>query len=681
MNWREKLKTVAEKLGLTAKLEQKTLSNEEFQQIVNAYQEDYQVTLRDDVNAEAVQQAQQQAAQEQQQLLNQIYEAVVVASGQQPETSQQAAASQQPATQQGIIDAIHELGNRFQQVISRPDDDHAAHEGAAVIVPINGMGHTPEFLFGINAPMFSMDLRWNRIMANPSAAAAMGAPTQEQEQAFHKAVRGYGQSLMQRMQYLVKNGLTDLKALAAGEFSTNYAGVDNLGDMGTQFTVRRQDAIIARVLSTRNMTEFFPVRYGIQDNDVIFNAFFDEVSQAWQAGPVYKGGMKIENERGYVDDAMIKMMWGPMKELERKYIAYLNTSGSDPIKWTMVEYQLLNSLLQAQREQNIRRMRGIYVAPESGVAGSYLHTSTGILYRLIDYIHSNKLLVTDDEDKTYRSYTESTMLAAVKAFVDDVTSHLGEDENLSGKYLYLNERHKPWWLKCIRTQFHLDSDFTGVESYVNVVPDTEVHIIWLPYLGNTKFMMIHEPGNLQFLEFLPGEMMAIQMEQQMELVRAWSTWKEGTAAAFLGKRFSSKAALVANDYEFQQIFLNKFCSSLSKDATKADAKNGFWFETIANDGTTTGEGAQAVTTAPAITDIEHAKAGVAYIIECGSTTNATTIAKDGKFSEISSNWVPQAEGDYIMVVLNVAGTKFLELERMVNGVRTINATLNPHYVG
>lgn len=681
MNWREKLKTVAEKLGLTAKLEQKTLSNEEFQQIVNAYQEDYQVTLRDDVNAEALRQAQQQAAQEQQQLLNQIYEALVVAAGQQSATSHQPATSQQPATQQGIIDAINNLGQQVHQMASRPDDDHAAHEGAAVIIPINGMAHTQEFLFGINAPMFSMELRWNRIMANPSAAAAMGAPTQEQEQAFHKAVRGYGQSLMQRMQYLIQNGLTDLKALAAGEFSTNYAGVDSLGDMGTQFTVRRQDAIIARVLSTRAMTNFFPVRYGIQDNDVIFNTFFDEVSQAWQAGAVYKGGMKIENERGYVDDAMIKMMWGPMKELERKYIAYLNTSGSDPIKWTMIEYQIVNSLLQAQREQNIRRMRGIYVAPETGVAGSYLHTSTGILYRLIDYVHSNKLLITDDENKTYRTYTESTMLAAVKAFVDDVVSHLGEDENLSGKYLYLNERHKPWWLKCIRTEFHLDNDFTGVESYANVVPDTELHIIWLPYLGNTKFMMIHEPGNLQFLEFLPGEMMAIQMEQQMELVRAWSTWKEGTAAAFLGKRFSSKAALVANDYEFQQIFLNKFCSSLSKDATKADAKNGFWFETIANDGTTTGEGAQAVTTPPAITDIEHAKAGVAYIIECGSTTNATTIAKDGKFSEISSNWVPQAEGDYIMVVLNVAGTKFLELERMVDGVRTINTTLNPHYVG
>ncbi len=680
MNWREKLKKVAEVLGLTAKLEAKTLSQEEFQQIMDAYQRDYQVTLQDDINGE-------QAAAANQQLLNTIYQAVVNATGRQQEESATEEGTQQtvaqPVSLDSVVEAINGLGQQLHQLAQQPATDQAVHEAQTAVVSLHGFGNTPEYLFGVQAPMYSMSLRWNRIAANPGMAAALGAPGDDVEQQLRQAFGEYGRSLMARARYLQENKMTaDLKALQEGQFSTSYApGVANLGDLATQFVVRRQDAIIGRVLAVRRVTDYFPVRYGIQDNDIIFNAFFGEVSQAWKAGEHYKGSMQIENERGYVDDAMIKLSWGPMKELERKYIAYLNTSGSDPIKWTMVEYQLLNSLLQAQREQNIRRMRGIYVAPETGVAGSYLHTSTGILYRLIDYIHSNKLLVTDDEDKTYRSYTESTMLAAVKAFVDDVTSHLGEDENLSGKYLYLNERHKPWWLKCIRTQYHLDNDFTGVESYANVVPDTEVHIIWLPYLGNTKFMMIHEPGNLQFLEFLPGEMMAIQMEQQMELVRAWSTWKEGTSAAFLGKRFSSKADLVANDYEFQQIFLNKFCSSLSKDATKADAKNGFWFETIANDGTTTGEGAQAVTTAPAITDIEHAKAGVAYIIECGSTTNATTIAKDGKFSEISSNWAPQAEGDYIMVVLNVAGTKFLELERMVNGVRTINATLNPHYVG
>ena len=373
MNWKEKLKTVLEALGFKAKFDEKSLTNEEFQQILDAYQRDYQVTLQDDINAEATQAQNEQ----QQQMLNQIYSAVLAAGGEQTVENQSEGAHD--ATQQDIVAAINNLASRMERMSRQPAEDVPETQGRAVIVSIHGFGNTPEYLFGAQAPMYSMGLRWNRIAANPGMASALGAPSDDEYRAFQKAVCDYGHSLMQRARYLIENKMTaDLKALAAGEFSTNYAGVDSLGDMGTQFTVRRQDAIIARVLATVKMTDFFPVRYGIQDNDVIFNAFFDEVSQAWQPGTVYKGGMKIENERGYVDDAMIKMAWGPMKELERKYIAYLNTSGSDPIKWNMVEYQMLNTLLEAQREQNIRRMRGIYVAPETGVAGSYLHASTGI---------------------------------------------------------------------------------------------------------------------------------------------------------------------------------------------------------------------------------------------------------------------------------------------------------------
>ena len=54
------------------------------------------------------------------------------------------------------------------------------------------------------------------------------------------------------------------------------------------------------------MTQYFPVAYGYQDRALVFNTFFDEVSQAYQSGEVFKGGMKIENHMGYVDDAMIK---------------------------------------------------------------------------------------------------------------------------------------------------------------------------------------------------------------------------------------------------------------------------------------------------------------------------------------------------------------------------------------
>ena len=678
MNWKEKLKKVAEVLGLTAKLESKSLSNEELQQILEAYHRDYKVTLQDDITASEDQERRQLDEQQRQEMLSQIYSAVVAAGGNQSEDQQSAgeeSAGQQSAApaahvdMDGVISASNNLGDRLRQVAQQPAADQGEARGA-VVVSLHGFGNTPDYLFGVQAPMYSMGLRWNRIAANPSAAAALGEASESDYAAFRKAVAEYGTALKERARFLIQNKMTDLKAMAAGEFTTTYApGVASLGDMATQFTVRRQDAIIARILSTVQMTQYFPVRYGIQDNDIVFNAYFGEVSQAWQEGEHYKGGMSIENERGYVDDVMIKMKWGPMKELERKYIAYLNTSGSDPIKWNMVEYQLLNSLLQAQREQNIRRVRGIYVKPGTGIGTSYLNGSTGLLYRLIDYIHSNRLLVTEDTNKTYRSYTESTMLAAVKAFVSDVQTNLQEDEDLSGKVLYLNERHKAWWLKCIRTQFHLDTDFAGVESYANVVPDTSVRIVWLPYLGSLCFMMIQEPGNLQFLEFLPGEMMNIKMEQQMEMVRAWSTWKEGTSAAYLGKKFASAALLKANAYAYQQVFLNKFCQSLAADAVKADAANGFWFETVAN------------TAATALTDIENAKDGVAYVIECGSATNATTIAKSGKFSELSAAWTPTAAGDYIMVILNAAGTKFLELERCVGGTRTINSTLNPHYVG
>lgn len=47
-------------------------------------------------------------------------------------------------------------------------------------------------------------------------------------------------------------------------------------------------------------------------------------------------------------------------------------------------------------------------------------------------------------------------------------------------------------------------------------------------MGQLKFMFIQEPGNLQAIEFVPGEMLAMKMRtEDMEQVKGWSTWKEG----------------------------------------------------------------------------------------------------------------------------------------------------------
>ena len=664
MNFKEKLKSVLELLQLGKKFEDKTLSQEEFNSIVAEYQKKYQTTLNDDLAAEqAAKQTAKQAAEFQQMLntIQSVIKGVDPASkeNENPEEEQ----PQSNATLEGILESLNGMRADFQALAKKPEEDKPAQTITVSPVSINGFGNTPKYLFGVEHPMFSMKDRWNQIAANPRAAAALPEVDEQVDGvAFYKAAYGFAKSLKARYQYLQENKLLDAPALAAGKYATNYEGVDKAG-VGDQFIILRQDALIARVLQLRDMTQYFPVAYGYQDRGLVFNAFFDEVSQAYQTGEVFKGGMKIENHMGYVDDAMIKMEWGPMKELERKYIGYLNKEGSDPIKWTMIEYQLLNTLTTAQVEQNKRRMRGIYVKPEAGVAGSYLNAGTGILYTLLRYVHQYDIKPHVDED--YRSYTQATMLAAVQEFLADVRSTVTEDMDIDQHVIYLNKNHQGWWIKNVRTTYGKDTDFTGPMGALNVVPDTTTHIIWLPYLGQLPFMMLHQPGNLQFLEYIPGEMLAMKMQEQMEQVRAWSTWKEGCSASFTGRRFDSRDAMDKNAYEWQQIFINLFAATI-KD--KVDGNDGFWQIT------------GATTTADTITDIVNAKNGVAYCIEAGVAEHLPKIAKSGKFANISDAFTASKVGDYIMVIIGNDGN-FRELERCVGGKRTINKELQPNVPG
>ena len=664
MNFKEKLKSVLDLLQLGKKFEDKTLSQEEFNSIVAEYQKKYQTTLNDDLAAEqAAKQTAKQAA-EFQQMLNTIQSVIKgVDSASKENENPEEEQPQSNATLEGILESLNGMRADFQTLAKKPEEDKPLQSVTVSPVSINGFGNTPKYLFGVEHPMFSMQDRWNKIAANPRAAAALPEVDEQVDGvAFYKAAYGFAKSLKARYQYLQENKLLDAPALAAGKYATNYEGVDKAG-VGDQFIVLRQDALIARVLQLRDMTQYFPVAYGYQDRGLVFNAFFDEVSQAYQTGEVFKGGMKIENHMGYVDDAMIKMEWGPMKELERKYIGYLNKEGSDPIKWTMIEYQLLNTLTTAQVEQNKRRMRGIYVKPEAGVAGSYLNAGTGILYTLLRYVHQYDIKPHVDED--YRSYTQATMLAAVQEFLADVRSTVTEDMDIDQHVIYLNKNHQGWWIKNVRTTYGKDTDFTGPMGALNVVPDTTTHIIWLPYLGQLPFMMLHQPGNLQFLEYIPGEMLAMKMQEQMEQVRAWSTWKEGCSASFTGRRFDSRDAMDKNAYEWQQIFINLFAATI-KD--KVDGNDGFWQVT------------GATTTADTITDIVNAKNGVAYCIEAGVAEHLPKIAKSGKFANISDAFTASKVGDYIMVIIGGDG-KFRELERCVGGKRTINKELQPNVPG
>lgn len=677
MNLKEKLTHVFSLLGLTQKAKDQTLSDEEWKAVVNRFQQEYKVTLQE---AMAEENSHSQVPSITQEEITAAYNMVkdIVAEQTTQETSEGEHDEEDETvhtTQEEVIPSMSQVLSMLGKVADKVKT--MSHRAAPDIplqetVPLtvhgyNGPADQNKFLFGIENSMFSIEKRWNKITLQPSYSAANPVDEETDGPAFRKAVLEYSRSLKQRFNYLhQKNYLNQVQALSEGKFSTDYSGVKSVPG-GDNFIVLRQDALIARVLMKRDVTQYFPVRYGIQDSDLVFNAYFSEVSQAYQPGEVWKGGAEIQPERGYVDDAMIKLSFGQMKELERMYIAYLNKEGSDPIKWNMIEFFILNTLQTAQVEQNKRRIRGMYVKPETGKPGSYLNTGTGILYTLIRYYHENKLLLNDDE--SYRSYTQDDMLDAALEFYNDVQSQCSEDMDLDNMCIYLNKTHQPWYLKNVRAKYGKDVDFSGPDSYKYKLPDTEMRIIWLPYLGQLPLMFIHEPGNLQFLENVPGEMLNFKMKEDMELVKGWSVWKEGCSAAFVGKNFDSAEALKENNFVWQQIFMNKPCVSLADDATTCDASKGFWFETVQN-----------TTASKKITDITNAKVGVVYLIECGSATQPQGIDKSSKFADITAAWTPTAVGDYIMVVMN-AEKNFIELERCVGGKRTINAALQPNVPG
>ncbi len=706
MTFVEKLKALASKKNLTAKVKDGTMTEADWKEFADAYKQEYGTDLYAD---QAAHQTMEAAAKERNEIAalfnvpesgssapaasqsnpvqptqpadpaasqsspSQPAQPVDPAASQNPTQPVQSAspeASQAPA--QNVVEQVRALitqnQTQAQQIATmqnRATPDIPAGNVSVQITP-NGPGTTSSHLFGIENPIFSMDTRWNKIASNPKLKATLEDPTPEEEKSFQAEASQFGIKLKNRYQTLMSEHKLNPTVLNA-EFSTNTSDLSAAG-LGDQYLVRRMDALIARIITLDEVGSLFQTRYGIIDRELITNAIFTEVTQAFQKGNVFKGSMKLQPDLGYVDDIMIKVEFGSMKEIERLYIGYLNTNGSDPIKWGMIEFALLNLMKAAVNEYNVRKIMGIGVKPEAGVAGAALTSSTGVLYTLIRLFHENK--INPHYDAAYATYDNLTFYDAVKAFKDDVLESLNAfDLDLKGKAIYLNKAHRPWWLTNMRTEFGKDMDFTGPQGYANIIPDTEIPIIWVPNMGNTKFMWFDIPGNIQFLENVPGELYAIKIKEDMEEVKAYSYAKEGTSAAYSGIKFSTKALMEANNYELQQIFMTKPITLLAADATTISGITNFWFGSIAN------------AAATAITDITSAKKGRAYIIECTNLTNASTIAKAGKFATLTAAWTPTAVGDYIMVIINEAGTGFLELERCVAGVRTINTAIQPNVPG
>ena len=624
MKFLENLKAVVALLGLGPQFAAGKLSPEEQASLIKAYEDSTKGSFKDDL--EAWQKEQKEAA-DNQAMAEAFKELASALNVETPEGADVATiVSSIKASIDEMKKTINALGNQAQ-----PEQPEAT---VTETIRISGP-HTATHAFGVQHEMFSADKRWNKIAMTgtiPSAA------TSKDEAAFQDAFADYAESLARRYAMLASTGM--LEQVKADNM--DYSLIKD-EELGTRYFLRRQDALIARIASFPSIAAIFPMRSNIQDGDVLTNVLFEELSQAYQEGKVSKGHISFVPEKAQVHDVMFKYLFKSMKWIETSYLGYLNTSGSDPIKWSMIEWLVLEIAKKLSAERIERQVLGHRVEPVKDKKMPSNFGATGIVHRLFSYFDDRKVL--PFRDAALATYTADNIGDVLTAFMDRLSEVV---KNPAEYTVYVNAKHMPWFKAWYKENYGQLANFSGVEF---AVPNHENPIVFVPAMGNLPFIFATIPGNIQPLENVPGEAYKVGFQRDLESVWAFSYWKDGAGATFSGVPRKTLAELEAADYADQIIFMNWPAVDLAAGATTANAKDGIIFRTGANTGATT------------LTDIENAREGVIYRIEIGTAANATKIAKSGKFSEISAAWSPTAAGEYIKLYYDAETQKFHDVAR------------------
>jgi hypothetical protein len=525
------------------------------------------------------------------------------------------------------------------------------------------MGHTPHtsaHLFGIECDFMSTGKWWNQLTVTRKEVEVENL-SDEDKASFQKEFNAYTQSLAERSRFLANSNalaMLDYSKMVAGTAPfTDYTDLD--AKFG-EYTVRRQDIILAYFRSLPSVSGIFPVQSGVRNKEVVPTVQFGELSQGYREGKIFKGNVKFAAEIYWVADVMFKYQFSDMIALQKRYVQDLS-KGSSPFQWAFIEWVILYFGQQLHNEQQRRRVIGVRVPQQNVVANPAMLAADGVL-RAIERAEEELKALPFEEFKTYNESTIVDYLESLWDKIDDILP------GMEGIRMYVNEKHKKWYLRDFREKYGVNTDFSGVKSsLIDVNPE---QIVWVPNMPTNCFKVwITYPGNVENLEYVPNEMLAFKFREGFENVTVLSRWMEGSVVQKVGVQYKTPAELKASGRKNQWLFTNHPVTDLPDGATTVDGRENNVFLTGAN------------AAATALTDITNASEETVYKIICGSLTNKTTIAKAGKFAGISAAWTPVAVGDYIKLYAELedydvvvegqtyratrATGNFLELERRI----------------
>jgi hypothetical protein len=527
--------------------------------------------------------------------------------------------------QQRLIDA---LGRQQEPLVPITSVKVEESNSRILNLTLGFMPHTSKFIFGIEENFFGRGKWWNEIAVSRKEIDLTGLG-RSQISEFAAEFDKYNKSFEQRLTFLNEHnmfGALDYQKMIAGE---NYIDYSDLFGKAGEYIVRRQDLIIAYMRTLPSVGRIFPLVSNVQNKMIAPGANFGELSQGYRKGEIYKGNVNFTAEIYSVVDVMFKYLFDDMIRLEKQYIGYLNREGSNVIKWTFIEWIMVHFGTILWNEENQRKVIGVRVPQQNVVANPAMFAADGILRAITRSEEELKVLPFRD----LKLYTESTIVDYLEDFYDRVEQILPSMKDMR---MYVNEKHKRWYIRAFREKYGLQSDFTGVKPQGLI--DISDYIIWVPNMPSNFYKVwITVKGNLENYEDKPLEMIAFYFERDWEDIRVMSRWKGGAGGRQLGVQYKTLAELEASGRKNQWLFTNYPVSELAAGATTADGRLNNVFLTATNAAATT------------FADITNPAEGVVYRIICGSTTYATKIVKADKFAKITAAWTPTAVGDYLEV--------------------------------
>lgn len=461
-----------------------------------------------------------------------------------------------------------------------------------------------------------------------------------------------------RAALLARRGIM-LTAPAAS--STDYSRLQN--DLGAFYRIPWQERLQSLLFNLPTIESIFPLESGYQDLATLVNVWLGEFSQADNTASdfdnVVKGGYEFDNETLRMYSVMFAHKFTNLKELERTWIGSLNLEGSQPIKWSFIEYLLSETAKKLHNEREQRRVNGVRKDPDLNEPGKAMEAADG----LYEFIRKkvDGFVDVNNGNTVYqiKPFVLGTLsVANIGEKIYQATSQIPAEIRDSGQLrLYMPSHMIVWYHKYNEAHYGTNQDYKADIMYVKEYPSVLIKAV--PNADNHHRLIWTLEGNIKTFEHMAGEMTRFSIEQQDWTLKVWANWKESIWARAVGYKYTDPTAM---DGSRQLIWCNEYDRPDSYFVTaepdaNPDAKLHTSIVTVAN------------TSTFSITDIKNAPVGKVITLKCGSVDAGVAIAASGKFSLLGSAWNP-AVGDWIKLMKRSDG-KFIEVER--NTAATANA--------